>query len=114
MDEIKAWLGAAVVLIFGAGFGQAYIRKFISNSLEMAKDRAEGDIITHQAIRIKELEAQNAEITDKYVQAMKSLGEVLGEVKALTMKSNALEAEVHSLRGIVETMQKQINELMSR
>lgn len=114
MEEFKVWIAGVGVIGIGALFGQTYWRKFVSNALEVAKDRAEGDIISHQAARIKDLESQNADITQKYVDAMKELGEVLGEVKALTIKSQALEVEVHSLRKIVESMQSQINELMGR
>lgn len=114
LEDLKAWLGGLAVLLFGGAFGHAYIRKFISTSLDNVKDRAEGDIIKHQADRINQLEVLLSDQTEKYFQAVKTSGVMEGEIKALTMKSQLLEVEVRELRSVIATMQAQINNIMSR
>lgn len=113
LEDLKAWLGGLAVLLFGGAFGHAYIRKFISTSLENVKDRAEGDIIKHQADRINTLEGLLSAQTEKYFEAVKASGVLEGEVRALTMKSQMQEMEIRELRGVMATMQAQINNIMS-
>lgn len=114
MDELKAWLGGIAVLAFGGAFGHAYLKKHFSTSLEIAKDRAEGDIIKHQASRIDMLEGLLSAQTEKYFEAVKASGVLEGEVRALTMKSQMQEMEIRELRSVIATMQAQIETLMAR
>ena len=114
MEEIKAWLGGLAVLLFGGAFGHAYLKKHFSTALDIAKDRAEGDIIRHQADRIRTLEGLLSDQTDKYFQAVKDSGVLEGEVRALTMKSQLLEVEVRELRTTISQMQAQIESLMTK
>lgn len=99
--------------ILGACYylGSVFFRRFAKDKLERVKDRTETDIVTSQYLRIKELEAANRDITEKYISSASELGEVKGEVRALTMHSKQLEGQVDALQKTVEAMQRQINEL---
>lgn len=111
VKTIGSGLGA-----LGAFFwaGNAVFRRFFKDKLERVKDRTETDIVTSQYARIKELEAANREITDKYISSASELGEVKGEVRALTMHSKMLEGQVSTLQKSLEAMQKQVNDLVQR
>lgn len=94
--------------------GRMVFRRFFKDNLEITKDRTETNIVVGQFERIRELESANKDLTALYVAKVAELGEVKGEVKALSMQCSSQAGQIKALEATIATMQGQINELMMR
>ena len=89
-------------------------RRLYKDNLEITKDRTEANIVVGQYERIRELEYANKELTDLYVAKVAELGEVKGEVKALSMQTAMQSGQIKHMEATITAMQEQINQLMLR
>lgn len=94
--------------------GRTIMRVFSRDKLEIVRDRTETNIVVGQFERIRELETANKDLTALYVAKVAELGEVKGEVKALSMQCFSQAGQIKGLEATIAAMQGQINELMMR
>lgn len=109
--DAGAYTGALAGMVF---LGRVVFRRLFKDNLEMTKDRTETNIVVGQFERIRELETANKELTALYVAKVAELGEVKGEVKALSMQCSSQAGQIKSLESTLAAMQLQLNELMMR
>lgn len=109
------WPAAATGVVAGMyTLGRMFFRRMSKDNLEVTKDRTEVNIVVGQYERIRELETANKELTAKYVAKVAELGEVKGEVRALSMQTTMQSGQIDMLKATVAAMQEQINQLMMR
>jgi hypothetical protein len=94
------------------GFARLIFRRLYKDNLEITKDRTEANIVVGQYERIRELETANKDLTALYIAKVAELGEVKGEVRALSMQTAMLSGQIKTSEATIMAMQSQLNELM--
>lgn len=114
MESGKWAIGGATGIGAIYAFARLIFRHLYKDNLEITKDRTETNLVVGQYERIRELETANKELTTKYVAKIAELGEVKGEVRALSMQTAMQSGQIKTMEATIMAMQEQINELMLR